>query len=153
MGCHFEPGPISAVPPVPDLTMRTAFRLLESMTTHFDLGLAEKRMPLAAHRDLESLAVRELQELRDILRGAGSEQPNRPLVHDVSKVVCSRLQSGIIEIQVPAEILQFIAQRLRLGPVIPRRLQRKKCRTAREPLAEVAARNAPLHVSALLVDD
>src|SRR5262249_52396893 len=32
-GCHFEPEPISAVPPAPDLTMRTAFRLLESMTT------------------------------------------------------------------------------------------------------------------------
>ena len=153
MGCHFEPGPISAVP-------RAGFDDADGIQAAgvddhaaFDLGLAEKRMPLAAHRDLESLAVRELQELRDILRRAGSEQPNRPLVHDVSKVVCCRLQSGIIEIQVPAEILQFIAQRLRLGPVIPRRLQRKKCRTAREPLAEVAARNAPLHVSALLVDD
>src|SRR5262245_44459199 len=32
-GCHFEPAPISAVPAAPDLTMRMAFRLLESMTT------------------------------------------------------------------------------------------------------------------------
>jgi len=32
-GCHFEPAPISAVAPAPDLTMRTAFRLLESTTT------------------------------------------------------------------------------------------------------------------------
>ena len=32
-GCHFEPGPISAVPPEPDLTMRMEFKLLESMTT------------------------------------------------------------------------------------------------------------------------
>ena len=26
-GCHFEPEPISAVPPVPDLTMRMAWHL------------------------------------------------------------------------------------------------------------------------------
>ena len=66
-------------------------------------------------------------------------------MHDVSKVVGRRLQHGIIEVQLPAEILQVIAQRLRCGPVIPRRLQRKECRTAREPFAEVAARDIPLH--------
>jgi hypothetical protein len=36
-----------------------------------DLGLPEKRMPLAAHRDLESLAVSELHKLRDVLRIPG----------------------------------------------------------------------------------
>ena len=112
-----------------------------------DLGLAEKRMPLAAHRNLEPLAVRELQQLRDVLRVAGPEHSGRLLVHDVSKVVGRRLQHGIIEVQLPAEILQVIAQRLRRGQEIPRRLQRKERRSAREPFAEVAARNIPLHGS------
>ena len=110
-----------------------------------DLGLAEKRMPLAAHRDPESLAVRELHELRDVLRVAGPEHRGRLLMHDVPKVVGRRLQHGIVEVQLPLEILQVIAQRLPCGQVIPRRLQRKQCRTTREPFAEVAARNIPLH--------
>src|SRR5262249_10459355 len=36
-----------------------------------NLGLPEKRMPLSTHRDLESLAVCELHELRDVLRIPG----------------------------------------------------------------------------------
>ena len=106
----------------------------------FDLGLAEKRMPLAAHRNLQPLAVGELQQLGDILRRAGPEQGGRPLVHDVSEVVGRRLQHGIIEVQLPAEILEVIVQRLRCG-----RPQRKERRSAREPFAEVAARDIPLH--------
>ena len=66
-------------------------------------------------------------------------------MHDVPKVVGRRLQHGIIEVQLPAEILEVIAQRLRCGRVIPRRLQRKQRRSAREPFAEVAARDIPLH--------
>jgi hypothetical protein len=110
-----------------------------------DLGLAEKRMRLAAHRDLESLAVRELHELRNVLRVAGPEHRGRPLMHDVPKVVGRRLQRGIIEVQLPLDILQVITQRLRCGQVIPRRLQRKQGSTTREPFAEVAARDIPLH--------
>ncbi len=64
-----------------------------------DLGLAEKRVPLAAHRDLESLAVRELHALRDVLCVGGPQHGGRLLVHDVSKVVGRRLQRGIIEMQ------------------------------------------------------
>ena len=70
-----------------------------------DLGLSKKRMPLAAHRDLESLAVCELHELRDVLRIAGPEHGDRLLVHDASKVVGRRLQDGFIEGQLSAEIL------------------------------------------------
>ena len=70
-----------------------------------DLGLPEKRMPLAAHRDLNSLAVCELHELCDVLRIAGPEHGDRLLVHDVSKVVGGRLQDGFIEGQLSAEIL------------------------------------------------
>jgi hypothetical protein len=70
-----------------------------------DLGLPKKRMPLAAHRDLESLAVCELHELRDVLRIAGPEDGDRFLVHDVSKVVGRRLQNGFIEGPLSAEIL------------------------------------------------
>jgi hypothetical protein len=110
-----------------------------------DLGLTEERMPLAAHRDPESLAVRELYELRDVPRVAGPEHRGRLLVHDMPKIVSRCLQHGIIEVQLPLEILQVIAQRLRCGQVIPRRLQRKQCRTTREPFAEVAARDIPLH--------
>ena len=113
----------------------------------FDLSLAEKRMPLAAHRDLEPLAVRVLQEFRDILRVAGPEHGDRLLMHDVSEVVGRRLQHGIIEVQLPAEILQVIAQRLRRSAGTPRWLQREERRSACEPFAEVAARNIPFHVS------
>ena len=128
--------------------MRTAFRLLEfDDHSALDLGLAEKRMPLAAHRDLESLAVGELHELRDVLRIAGPEHGDRLLVHDVSKVVGRRLQHGIIEGQLAFEILQVIAQRLRAGRIIARRLQHEECRSAREPFAEVATRDIPLHGS------
>ena len=109
------------------------------------LGLAEKRMPLAAHRDLESLAVGELHELRDVLRIAGPEHGDRLLVHDVSEVVGRRLQHGIIEVQLTLEIPQVVAQRLRCGQVIPRWLQRKQCRTTGEPFAQVAARDVRLH--------
>ena len=70
-----------------------------------DLGLPEKRMPLAAHRDPNSLAVCELHELCDVLRIAGPEHGDRLLVHDVSKVVGGRLQDGFIEGQLSAEIL------------------------------------------------
>ena len=41
-------------------------------------------MPLAAHRDLESLAIGELHELRDVLRIAGPEHGDWLLVHDMS---------------------------------------------------------------------
>src|SRR5262245_8878236 len=112
-----------------------------------DLGLAKKRMPLAAHGDLESLAVCELHELRDVLRIAGAEHGDRLLVHDASKVVGRRLQDGFIEGQLSAEILQVTAQRLCCGGVGPCRLQCKECRTACEPFAEVAARDSPLHWS------
>src|SRR5215218_907707 len=98
-------------------------------------------MPLAAHRDLDSPAVRELQELRDVLRVAGPEHGSRLFVHDMSEVVGRRLQRCIIEGPLSAEVLQVIAQRLRYSQPIPRRLQRKECRAAREPLAEVAARD------------
>ena len=65
-------------------------------------------MPLAAHRDLEFLAVGELHELRDVLRIAGPEHGDWLLVHDVSKVVGRRLQDGIIEVQLPFEILHVV---------------------------------------------
>src|SRR5215831_7311578 len=70
-----------------------------------DLGLPKKRMPLAAHCDLESLAVCELHELRDVLRVAGPKHGDRFLVHDMSKVIGRRLQNGFIERQLSAEIL------------------------------------------------
>jgi hypothetical protein len=70
-----------------------------------DLGLPEKRMPLAPHRDLKSMVVCELHELRDVLRIAGPEHGGRLLMHDVSKVVGCRLQDGFIEGQLSAEIL------------------------------------------------
>src|SRR4029453_522804 len=112
-----------------------------------DLGLPKKRMCLAAHRDLESLAVCELQQLGDVLRIAGPEHGDRLLVHDASKVVGRRLQDGFIEGQLSAEVLQVIAERLCCGRVGPCRLQCKECRTACEPFAEVAARDSPLHCS------
>jgi len=74
-----------------------------------DLGLPKKRMPLAAHRDLDSLAARELHELRDVLRIAGPEHRGRLLLHDASKIVGRGLQHGIIEGQLSADILQVIA--------------------------------------------
>src|SRR5215510_2138006 len=73
--------------------------------TASDLSLPIKRMPLAAHRDLDSLAVCELHELRDVLRIAGPEHGDRFPVHDVSKIVGRRLQDSFIEGQPSAEIL------------------------------------------------
>jgi hypothetical protein len=72
-------------------------------------------------------------------------------MHDVSKVAGRRLQHRIIEGQLSANILQVNAQRLPYG-VIPRRLQRKECCTAREPFTEVTARDSPLHDSPPSVD-
>src|SRR6476646_5784141 len=112
-----------------------------------DLGLPKKRMPLAAHRGFESLAICELHELRDVLRIIGPEHGDRLLVHDAPKVVCRRLQDGFIEGPLSAETLKVIAQRLCCGSVVPCRLQRNECRTAYEPFAEVAARDIPLHDS------
>ncbi len=66
-------------------------------------------MPLAAHRDLDSLAVRELHELRDVLRIAGPEHGGRLLMHDASKIVGRGLQHGIVEGQLSGDILQVIA--------------------------------------------
>ena len=75
-----------------------------------DLSLAEKRMSLAAHRDPEPVAVRILDELRDILCVAGSEHGDRLLVHDVTEVVGRRLQYGIVELQLTPQIIEVIAQ-------------------------------------------
>src|SRR5215813_6574542 len=74
----------------------------------------------------------------------------------MSKVVRRRLQDGFIERHLSAEILKVIAQRLCCCRVGPRRLQCKECRTSREPFAEVAARDIPLHdhlSSAMLVSE
>src|SRR5262249_8308400 len=73
-----------------------------------DLCLPEKRMRLTAHRDLKSLAVRKLHELRDVLRIAGPEYGDRLVVDHVSKVISRPLQCGIIEEQLAAESLQII---------------------------------------------
>src|SRR5262245_55473979 len=102
-------------------------------------------MPLSAHRDLESLAVCELHELRDVLCIPGPYYGHRFLVHDVSKVVGRRLQGRFIEGQLSAQILKVISQGLCCCQVVPRRLQSKECCTAREPFAEVAARDISLH--------
>jgi len=81
------------------------------------------------------------------VRIAGPEHGDRLPVHDVSKVVGRRLQHDIIEGQLAFEILQVVAQRLRAGRISARRLQHEECRTAREPFAEVATRDIPLHGS------
>src|SRR5262249_239467 len=73
-----------------------------------DLCLPEKRMRLTAHRDLKSLAVRKLHELRDVLRIAGPEYGDRLLVDHVSKVISRPLRCGIIDEQLAAESLQII---------------------------------------------
>lgn len=65
---------------------------------------------MAVHRDLESVAVRIMDELADVLSVAGSEHGDRLLVHDVPKVISGRLQYGIVEMQLPAQILEVIAQ-------------------------------------------
>ena len=74
-----------------------------------DLSLAEKRMCLAAHRDLEPLAVRILDELCDILCVAGSKHGDRLLMHDATEVVGRRLQYGIVEMQLTTQILKIIS--------------------------------------------
>jgi hypothetical protein len=75
-----------------------------------DLSLPEKRVPLAAHRDLEPVAVGILDQLGDVLRVAGSKHGDRPLAHDMPEVVGRRLQYVTVELQLAADILQVIAQ-------------------------------------------
>jgi hypothetical protein len=75
-----------------------------------DLGLAEKRMPLSAHRHLDPVTVRILDELGDVLCIAGPQHGERLLVHDVTEVVGRRLQGGIVEIELAAQVLEVIAQ-------------------------------------------
>src|SRR5262249_60667106 len=64
-----------------------------------DLGLPEKRMPLAAHRDLKSVAVCELHELRDVLRIAWPKHGGRLLMHDGCEVRGRLLPHGLLKLQ------------------------------------------------------
>jgi hypothetical protein len=72
---------------------------------------------------------------------------DRLLVHDVTEVVGRRLQGGIVEIELAAQVFEVIAQRLPERGESPPRLEgEQRCSTC-EPLAEIAARNAPSHMA------
>ena len=56
------------------------------------------------------MPVRELYQLYDVFNRSGLEHSGRQAMHDVSKVVRSRLPGSVIEEQCPAEALQIIAK-------------------------------------------
>jgi hypothetical protein len=66
-------------------------------------------------RNLEAMAVGELNQLHDIFSRAGFEHSDRRPMHDASEVVRSLLPRSIIEEQCPAETRQVIAQQLPHG--------------------------------------
>jgi hypothetical protein len=71
---------------------------------------------------------------------------DRLLVHDVTEVVGRRLQGGIVEIELAAQVLEVVAQRPPERGETPRRLEpEQRCSTCE--LAKIAARNAPSHVA------